>query len=160
MLDPFYLFEKLTSRTATVISIILCVLVFGSLGGYLAYNYWQGFSREQTLATKGITTTAVLDKKYIEVTRRLNNIETEKRYDVIYKFNVNGKAYEGKSSLKSVPTEEAAKVIFDPNDPTNNRLEGSRETVDDISGFIGTLIVGLVMIAILKAASTKKNTRT
>ncbi len=75
------LLAKLTPRTVNIISIISCVLVFGGLGGYLANNYWQGFSRDQALATKGITTTAMLDEKYTEVTRKLNNIETEKMYD-------------------------------------------------------------------------------
>jgi len=160
MWDLLNSLAKVTPRTVNIISIISCVLIFGGLGGYLVNDYWQGFSRDQALATKGITTTAMLDKKYTEVTHKLNTVEMEKMYDVNYKFNVNGKAYEGKSSLKSAPTSEAAIVLFDPTDPANNKLEGSRKTADDLSGFIVTLVVGLIMIAILKATSTKKNTRT
>lgn len=48
-------------------------------------------------------------------------------YRVWYKFSVNGKSYDGTTELVRNPTNENQIALYDPQDPTMNRLVGTAD---------------------------------
>ena len=113
------------------------LIVLGGVPLILGYFTYQVYSSHIRL-NNGTKTTAILDNEYTEV--RSNRTGT--KYKVSYYFTVNGKTYSGDGSLIKKPTSKDAAVIYDPTDPSNNKLEGGKDFFEEIGQ---TIIIALVL---------------
>lgn len=127
-------------KNVKVILLTGLLIVLGGIPIILGYFTYQVYSSHIRL-NNGTKTTAILDNKYTEV--RSNRRGT--KYEVSYSFTVNGKSYSGDNSLTNKPASTDATVIYDPTDPSNNKLEGGKDFFEETGEtIILVLVLGLV----------------
>lgn len=102
------------------------------------------YSLGQRLDTVGVRTDGSLDHEYTEYKSNRGG----QWYITTYSFTVNGTNYSGQNRLSSEPTSGRATVIYDPADPSNNRLEngGRDSTTIRVLGAGGLLLTTLLLI--------------
>jgi len=103
--------------TNSALMVVLLLLTAGI--GYWLYGQHV---RAVRLDTQGQRIAGMLDDSYTKVTRTKTG---EVRYDVTYSFVVAGATYHGSSAIVNRPRSDQAVIIYDPIDPTNNRIEGA-----------------------------------
>lgn len=128
--------EKTATRIGTVFVTVFFVLLASIpiLIGYFAYQSYSAHTR----LNDGIKTIAVLDNKYTKITSN----RTGTKYRVSYTFSVNNKKYYGKNDLTQEPKSTNIPVIYDPTDPSNNKLENGKDFFEEVGQ---TIIVALIL---------------
>ena len=113
--------------------LLVCVTLFL---GYFAYQIYSAHTR----LNNGTKTNAILDNRYTK-----NRDRTGTRYSVSYTFKVNDKIYSGEGSLLTEPKTKNTTVIYDPTDPSNNKLEDGEDFFERIGKtIIFALILGVI----------------
>jgi hypothetical protein len=101
-------------------SALVGVLLLLTAGiGYWLYGQHV---RAVRLDTQGQRIAGMLDDNYTKVMRTKTG---EVRYDVTYSFVVAGGTYHGSGAIVNRPRSDQAVIIYDPVDPTNNKIEGA-----------------------------------
>ncbi len=116
------------------------LIVLGGIPLVLGYFVYQSYAAHIRL-NNGTKTTAILDNKYTEI----KSNRTGTRYEVSYTFTVDERTYSGDGYLTKEPTSKKATVIYDPTDPSNNKLEGGEDFFESVGKtIIFALIIGII----------------
>lgn len=114
------------------------LIVIGGVTLTLAYFAYHIYSDHVRL-NNGTKTTAILDNKYTEIRNR-----TGTKYEVSYSFTANEKKYSGEGYLTKEPVSKNVSVIYDPTDPSNNKLENGKDFYEETGETIlFALILGI-----------------
>jgi hypothetical protein len=106
--------------------------------GVCVFIYWRDYREITALSDHGAKTIGTLDEKYTVGGRPTS-------YTVTYQFTVNGKAYTGTSSLKARPTAREVTIVYDPENPETNHVEGSKDFYDYMQILFAALMIALII---------------
>ena len=111
---------KAETRTDKIANLALITVLLAVTAGV---GYWLYDQHLQTvrLDTQGQRIAGKLEKNYTMVRRN-----GEARYQVSYWFNVGKYRYEGSGTLAEQPHSYQATIIYDPVNPSNNKMEGAK----------------------------------
>lgn len=118
--------EDAQTNTKHVKRVLLFIfLVIGlSAGGVIAffgYSAHQDRLSRERMEAGGSEATATIDSHGVQLTWS----EGSTTYEVSYTFELDGHVYRGESELALRPTERTHVVIYDPQNPSMNRLSPS-----------------------------------
>jgi hypothetical protein len=142
---------------AAIFLVFAAVVLLGLLYG--CYRIYEARQGERRLETHGVKTTG----KKESVTTYLSLLLGDS-YLLRYTFTVDSKTYQGTSALDKDPSYSAITVVYDPDDPTTNRVEGDLGMAGPFASrriwiwFITAVLV-LAVLSILKDAAGRLFTR-
>jgi hypothetical protein len=146
--------EKNERRVRRIFKTVFLIILIGLplFFGYLTYQLYSSYNR----VDNGLKANAVINKEYTEIRGR-----TGIKYSVTYTFKVDGKTYTGSSDIRSEPKNKRVVVLYDPTDPSNNKLEGSIDFYEEllIAG-ICAVILGVFANVISFALSSRNKVET
>lgn len=142
--------KKNQKKIVAILLINILVIIIG-IPVIIAYFTYQSYVSHQRISN-GSRIVATLDNKYTEVRR---TVRAGTRYDVSYSFRVDGETYTGTTSMPNKPISKSIVVLYDPENPNNNKVEGGEDSFESL--FIG--IAGVLILSAgfsLFAWATKK----
>ncbi len=146
---------KIHRKKIVIIFLIVFVFLLVSIPTTVVFFIYQSFSSHNRVSN-GAKVVGFLDNKYTE---KRSTTRPNARYDVSYSFVVNDKTYTGSSTVFSNPVSKYVVVLYDPNDPNNNKLEGSNDSSDEyIVGIIAIIIFAVLVNLLIFAVKNKAKT--
>jgi hypothetical protein len=158
------------AKVKSIIYAIIGTLLFGALAKGCFSDYKKGGNRttiqncEKILADNSFAI-AEYDESYTEQTIKIMRIPT-KTYMFTYKFDVDGKIYNGGNTFTSLPTSDTVRVFYLKNNPNINYIDPtstlkSEKEKDSSNGDlywgIGWSLMALIMLASLVSAFKRKD---
>ncbi len=123
----------------------ISALIFGLIA-YYSYHFYAAHVR----LSNGLKAEGLLKPEYTKITGRSGT-----RHKVSYTFTVDGNSYSGESTILLAPVSPRIAVIYDPADPSNNKIEGGRDSFEDWqqtgASIIAVVIVG-ILVSLISAA--------